>query len=337
MSINNHQPSFPLTGTLSSSASTSFNDQSLSNSFFSTWTTTESSSKPMKSNFNHRNYHILPSMQHTCKISVPRSSFQHQHTSRRKPLQARNLASKRHGNKKNYDGREPLLNEHLIAKLLTGHVAGKGGQKAVGSNPVSAETLQVRLVLDLGRKANDNSDDSDGDGSDSDGEKNDSSGPTSQVLSLMEAMDTAHKHNLDLMEVALKQNPPVIKAVDFEKWKYDMKKKERNSNKGGGGISGAIGDKSVKEFKFRAGIADHDLERKTKELIKYLSKGHAIRVTLTARRYSLNEDSAAINTTLERVKELLGDRAVEVRGSMKGNDKGNFGTLLLHPNKNSKK
>ncbi len=267
---------------------------------------------------------------------MPTSIFQFQQTPCYKPFQARTLASKRQGNKKNSDGKEPLLNEHLIARLLTRQVGGKDGDKAAGANPLSAETLQVRLVLDLGRKADDNGDDSDTDGSDSDGEKTDYSGTTSQVLTLVEAMDSAHKHNLDLMEVALKQNPPVIKAVDFEKWRYDMKKRERSLNKGGG-ISGAIGDKTVKEFKFRAGIADHDLERKTKELIKYLSKGHAIRVTLTARRYSLNEDSSAINTTLERVKEIIGDRAVEVKGSMKGNARGSFGTLLLHPNKNSKK
>jgi hypothetical protein len=42
----------------------------------------------------------------------------------------------------------------------------------------------------------------------------------------------------------------------------------------------------------------------------------------------------AIRTTLERVRELLGDRAVEAPG-MKSNDRNSHGTLLLHPIKQS--
>ena len=102
----------------------------------------------------------------------------------------------------------------------------------------------------------------------------------------------------------------------------------------GGEGGGAISDRPLKEFKFRAGIADHDLERKANNMLQYLSKGHAIRVTLTARQRSLNEDAQAISTTLDRVKELIGDKAVEVRG-MKANERKSYGNLLLHPNKNS--
>ena len=62
----------------------------------------------------------------------------------------------------------------------------------------------------------------------------------------------------------------------------------------------------------------------------YLGRGHAVRVTLTARQRSLKDNADVICTTLKRVKELLGDRAVEVRG-MKSNDRNSYGTLLLHP------
>ena len=262
--------------------------------------------------------------------------------------QTRQFASKRKMQNKSKDDNSLLLNEHLIANLLTGHVTNKkkGGSEH-NAKDISAETFEVRLIVDLGRNANnknnnpssdsDDDDDSDGDdeGSDDDEQSSpSSSGPTSQITSLMEAINIANEHNLDLMEVMLKQNPPVIKAVDYDKWLYDSKKKEKaaGSNSGGGG---AISDKALKEFKFRAGIADHDLQRKTEGLIKYLAKGHAIRVTLTARQRALNVDGKAIDTTLDRVKELVGDRAVEVR-AMKSNDRRSYGSLLLHPNKSSK-
>lgn len=201
---------------------------------------------------------------------------------------------------------------------------------------VSPETSEVRLIVDFGRNANKSkgtASSSDDDDSDSDDEdtSNISSNPSPQIVTINEAISIAHNHGLDLMEVTLKSNPPVIKAVDFDKYIYEQKRKEskvfKDKSKGG-----AISDKPLKEFKFRAGIDNHDLERKASNMIKYLDKGHAIRVTLTARQRSLNADAKAIETTLDRVKELVGDKAVEVRG-MKSNDRGSYGSLLLHPNK----
>ena len=88
----------------------------------------------------------------------------------------------------------------------------------------------------------------------------------------------------------------------------------------------------MKEYKFNAGIAEHDLVRKANGMVGYLSRGHAVRVTLTARQRRLKDDADAIRTTLGRVRELLGDRVVEARG-MKSNNRNSYGTLLLHPSK----
>jgi len=235
------------------------------------------------------------------------------------------------------DENAPLLNEHLIAELfneINKKERGGGGNTA----KISPNTFEVRLIIDAGRrgdgkKGNDDSDDDDDNSSSSSNE--------SRIVTLNEAINISHELSLDLMEVTLKQDPPVIKAVSYDKWLYDQKKKsskkssdKKGSDTGGGGGGGAISDRPLKEFKFRAGIADHDLERKTNNMLKYLAKGHAIRVTLTARQHSLNADAQAISTTLDRVKELIGDKAVEVRG-MKANDRLSCGNLLFHPNKNS--
>ena len=53
-----------------------------------------------------------------------------------------------------------------------------------------------------------------------------------------------------------------------------------------------------------------------------------------ARQRSLNDAASAIRTMLERVRELLGDRAMEGQG-MKSNDRNSYGTMLLHPIKQS--
>ena len=272
------------------------------------------------------------------------------HNSTQKPLipitrqQQRQLSSRpspRRGNKKKVDDNIPLLNEHLIAELfnrMKGH-----------SGTISADTYEVRLLVEQGNnKKKETMNDENGDtDATSKSDENDTSTasssttkatttPSSQLTTLNEAITIAHEHALDLMEVTLHVSPPVIKAVDFDKWQYEQKKKQaqltsKKKKEGGGAIS----DRPLKEFQFRAGIADHDLERKTNNMLKYLSKGHAIRVTLTARKKSLVADAEAIHTTLERVKELVGDKAIEARG-LKANDRKSAGSLVLHPPKSTK-
>eukprot|EP00578_Thalassiosira_sp_NH16_P006108 CAMPEP_0181116394 /NCGR_PEP_ID=MMETSP1071-20121207/21928_1 /TAXON_ID=35127 /ORGANISM="Thalassiosira sp., Strain NH16" /LENGTH=380 /DNA_ID=CAMNT_0023200637 /DNA_START=80 /DNA_END=1222 /DNA_ORIENTATION=- len=255
--------------------------------------------------------------------------------------QQRQLATRpRRGSKKKRGGGEtdpdaPLINEHLIAELFNimkgkqGEGGGGGGQQIL-----SADTYEVRLIVDRGfdkKKA----------GSGDDAEESDAKGDeatttpaiTTQVVTLNRAITIAHEHALDLMEVAIRQSPPVLKAISYDRYNYDLKKqrtKARSLKRREGG--GAISDRPLKEFKFRAGIADHDLMRKARNMIGYIEKGHAVRVTLTARQRSLNADAAAIETTLGRVKELVGDRAVEAR-VLKANDRKSYGSLLLHPNK----
>ncbi len=93
-----------------------------------------------------------------------------------------------------------------------------------------------------------------------------------------------------------------------------------------------ISDCPLKEYKFRTGIAKHNLVRKANGMMEYLGRGHAIRVMLTARQRSLKDNANAIRTTLKRVRELVGDRAVEAC-RMKSNNWNSYGTLLLHPSK----
>jgi translation initiation factor IF-3 len=229
-------------------------------------------------------------------------------------IQTRSIATKRNSQKNKKDDNAPLTNEYLIAEILA--LSGKKGSS------VSADTCQVRLIIDSGGASKSNNDEKD------EAVSSEASAPTTQIVTLNEAISIANKHSLDLMEVSLKGDPPVVKALDFDKFVYQQKRKESKAKSKDG--VGSISDKALKEFKFRAGIADHDLQRKASNMIEYLTKGHAVRVTLTARQRMLNEDAEAIKTTLDRVKELVGDKAVEVRG-MKSNDRGSYANLLLHP------
>ncbi len=196
-------------------------------------------------------------------------------------------------------------------------------------------------------EGDDDDDDDDDDGKEDEGDsdesvssnasarssKSKSSSTTTQLTTLARAITIAHEHSLDLIGITMASNPPVIKAVDLDRHMYQLKRRAAramSAKKRGG--KGAISDRPLKEFKFRAGIADHDLLRKANNMMEYLGRGHAVRVTLTARQRSLKDDADAISTTLDRLRELVGDKAVEARG-MKANDRNSYGTLLLHPSK----
>jgi translation initiation factor IF-3 len=279
----------------------------------------------------------------TISFSPPSHGRQQQQSHRQFATKRNPKGKKNNKSSQKFDENAPLLNEHLVAELFNEINKKERGGGGGGAAKISPDTFEVRLIIDAGRKKGNDSDDEDDDNSSNNSSS--SSSNESRIVTLNEAINISHELSLDLMEVTLKQDPPVIKAVSYDKWLYDQKKKLSNKSsdkKGGGsdaaaaggGGGGAISDRPLKEFKFRAGIANHDLERKTNNMLNYLAKGHAIRVTLTARQRSLNDDAQAISTTLDRVKELIGDKAVEVRG-MKANDRLSYGNLLFHPNKNS--
>ena len=66
-------------------------------------------------------------------------------------------------------------------------------------------------------------------------------------------------------------------------------------------------------------------------MVSYLQKGHSCQVVITSNGRSLREDSNAVVTTLDRVKELVGEVGVQ-QATMKKNAGGSRGTLLFQPN-----
>ncbi len=70
-------------------------------------------------------------------------------------------------------------------------------------------------------------------------------------------------------------------------------------------------DHPLKEYKSRAGIAEHGLVMKANGMMEYFGREIAVRVPLTARQRSLKDNATAILTTLKRVRKLVGARAVE--------------------------
>jgi len=90
------------------------------------------------------------------------------------------------------------------------------------------------------------------------------------VYSLDDALRIAREQNLDLVEISPKAEPPVCRVVDYSKFKYDLKKKQREMK--------AKTQKVVqKEIRFGPNTDDHDFDFKVKHARAFLSEGAKVK------------------------------------------------------------
>jgi len=90
------------------------------------------------------------------------------------------------------------------------------------------------------------------------------------VYSLDDALRIAREQNLDLVEISPKAEPPVCRIVDYSKFKYDLKKKQREMK--------AKTQKVVqKEIRFGPNTDDHDFDFKVKHARVFLSEGAKVK------------------------------------------------------------
>lgn len=90
------------------------------------------------------------------------------------------------------------------------------------------------------------------------------------VYPLEKALLMAKDQNLDLVEISPKADPPVCKIIDYSKFKYEQKKKQKE-------IKAKSQKTVIKEIRFGPNTDDHDFEFKLKHAIKFLSEGSKVK------------------------------------------------------------
>ncbi|HTH65956.1 MAG TPA: translation initiation factor IF-3 [Gemmatimonadales bacterium] len=96
------------------------------------------------------------------------------------------------------------------------------------------------------------------------------------VLTIEEALAAAAERGLDLVEVAPLARPPVVKIMDYGKFKFEQAKAARAAKKKQHVIH-------LKEVKYRPGIDDHDFDFKTRHAREFLQDGNKVKVTMMYR------------------------------------------------------
>lgn len=90
------------------------------------------------------------------------------------------------------------------------------------------------------------------------------------VYDLEHALKIARDQGLDLVEISPKADPPVCKVIDYSKFKYEQKKKQKE-------IKSRAHRTVVKEIRFGPNTDEHDFNFKLKHAIKFLSDGAKVK------------------------------------------------------------
>ncbi|MCU0846775.1 MAG: translation initiation factor IF-3 [Spirochaetes bacterium] len=131
------------------------------------------------------------------------------------------------------------------------------------------------------------------------------------VLPTSQALEMAKERALDLVEISPNQEPPVVRIVDFSKFKFEQLKKAKEVKKKQKVIH-------VKEIKMRPNIDQHDFEHKVKHAISFLEKGDKVKFTLMFRGREMMHPDLGFDV-MKRIQETLAETAqVEKRPSQEG-------------------
>lgn len=120
------------------------------------------------------------------------------------------------------------------------------------------------------------------------------------VVSTKDAMQRAYDEGLDLVEVSGKASPPVCRLMNFDKYRYELKKKQQEAKKKQTTVE-------TKEIKFRPKTEEHDLNFKIKKIKKFLEQKNKVKVTMRFRGreiiYAQSVGLNAINKIADSLRE----------------------------------
>jgi translation initiation factor IF-3 len=142
------------------------------------------------------------------------------------------------------------------------------------------------------------------------------------IVSAQEALEQARAADLDLVEVAPQANPPVCRIMDYGKYKYERAMRQKEARKKQARIE-------VKEIKFRPKIDRHDYETKKGHVVRFLSAGNRVKVTIMFRGREMAHTELGQRILDRLVEDLDGLATVEQPSKLDGRNM----VMVLAPTK----
>ena len=130
------------------------------------------------------------------------------------------------------------------------------------------------------------------------------------IFSIDEAFKMAHDGGLDLIEISPKEIPPVVKIMDFGKFLYDQKKKDKDAKKKKQGL---------KVLRISLRVGKHDLDVRKKQTLKFIEEGHKVKIEMMLRGREMAHMDLAKKIMDDFIKNLGQEVKIEQPLARQGN------------------
>ena len=157
----------------------------------------------------------------------------------------------------------------------------------------------------------------------------DAEGKQLGIMPTKEALRLAREMGLDLVEIAPHARPPVCKIMDYGKFLYEQKKKQKEAARKQKIAS------DLKEIRLNLGIGEHDLQFKVRNAEEFLKEGRRVRFVLRLRgREKASKHTDRAKGLLDTIAEQLSPLSNVIEGPKRA---GNFLILTLAPKREQTK
>ena len=146
------------------------------------------------------------------------------------------------------------------------------------------------------------------------------------VMKLKEALEKSEEKGLDLVEIAPKAKPPVVRIVELGKFRYEEEKKLKKQKKG-------AKTSELKEVRFSPFIAEQDYKTRLARVNEFLDEGNKVRAVVKFKGRQMQSKKFGYDL----FKKLLGDVNSEINIDMEPKFLGRHLTMVISPIKNSRK
>jgi len=140
------------------------------------------------------------------------------------------------------------------------------------------------------------------------------------IIPTVEALEIAREQGLDLVEVAPNAAPPVVKIMNYGKFKFENEKKVRESKKKQKLLK-------LKEIRMQPKIDDHDLDFKSKHIKTFLGEGNKVKVTIRFRGREMAHTELGLDVLKDVLARIEGEYVMDKAPSMEGR----FMSMVLSP------
>jgi translation initiation factor IF-3 len=132
-----------------------------------------------------------------------------------------------------------------------------------------------------------------------------------ELLSTRDALARARAQGVDLVEITKGQEVPIVRLVDYGKFKFEKAKKEKEAKKKQKVIQ-------IKEIKMGPKIDTGDFERKCKEAISFLSEGDNVKVTMKFRGREMQHTALGVEKLTEFYNKIAEYAHMDKKPNLEG-------------------